>query len=72
MFRGKVAWEGEVEVFAVTGHPKAKHAYAWEHEADEGGRRYVAVLGVPPVNTAVDAVRAAVVAEIKRQMPPED
>jgi len=64
-FRGKVAWEGEVEVFAVTGHPKAAHAYAWEHETDEGNRAFVAVLGVPPVNSAQDAVRASIVAEAK-------
>jgi hypothetical protein len=34
-------------------------------ELDEGGRRYIAVLGVPPINRAVDAVRAAVVPDIK-------
>jgi len=28
VFRGKVAWEGAVEVFAVTGHPRATTAYA--------------------------------------------
>ena len=43
---------GEVEVFAVTGHPKAAHAHAWEHETDEGKRAFVAVLGIPPVNSA--------------------
>ena len=65
-FRGKVAWEGEVEVFAVTGQPKAAHAYAWEHETDEGNRAFVAVLGVPPVNSAQDAVRASIAAEHRR------
>jgi hypothetical protein len=62
-FRGKVAWEGEVEVFAVSGHPKAAHAYAWEHETDEGNRAFVAVLGVPPIKSAQDAVRASIAAE---------
>jgi hypothetical protein len=38
-------------------------AYAWAHETDAGGRRYVAVLGVPPINNAVDAVRASIAAE---------
>ena len=42
-------------------------AYAWSYETDEGGRRYVAVLGVPPISAALDAVRAAVVAENKRR-----
>jgi hypothetical protein len=27
--RGEVAWDGVVEVFAITGHPKAKRFYAW-------------------------------------------
>jgi len=67
MFRGEVAWEGDVEVFAVTGHPKAMHAYAWEYETDEGKRAFTAVLGVPPVNSAQDAVRAAIAAEHVRQ-----
>jgi len=65
-FQGKTVWEGMVEVFTVTGHPKAELAYAWSHETDEGGRRYVAVLGLPPINSARDAVRAAIAAETQR------
>lgn len=68
-FRGETVWEGVVEVFALQGHPQAETAYAWSHETDEGGRRYVAVLGVPPINSAVDAVRAAVVAEHRSRAP---
>jgi hypothetical protein len=62
-FQGQTAWEGVVEVFALKGHPKAGLAYVWSHETDEGGHRYVAVLGVPPVNSAQDTVRASIVAE---------
>jgi hypothetical protein len=61
--QGKVAWEGVVQVFRVHGHPKARYAYAWSHETDAGGRRHVAVLGIPPVNSAQDAVRASIAAE---------
>jgi hypothetical protein len=68
-FAGKTVWEGVVEVFSVRGHPRAGLVYAWSHDTDEGARRYVAVLGVPPVNTAVDAVRAGVMAEIKGRTP---
>jgi hypothetical protein len=64
-FNGQVVWDGVVEVFAVSGHSKAALAYAWSQETDDGGRRYVAVLGVPPISSAVDAVRAAVASEIK-------
>ena len=62
-FQGETVWEGVVEVFALKGHPKAGLAYAWSHETDEGGRRYVAVLGVPPIKSARDAVRASIAAQ---------
>jgi hypothetical protein len=61
-FRGELVWDGVVEVCDVRGHAVATRAYAWSHETDEGGRRYVAVLQVPPVVTPVDAVRAAIAA----------
>ena len=62
-FQGETVWEGVVEVFALKGHPKAGLAYGWAQETDEGGRRYVAVLGVPPISSAQDAVRASIAAE---------
>jgi hypothetical protein len=62
-YEGEVAWDGVVEVFALTGHPNATQAYAWSHETDDGGRRHVAMLQVPPVNSAADAVRAVIIAE---------
>lgn len=62
-FRGETVWEGDVEVFALQGHPKATTAYAWSHETDEGKLRHVAVLELPPIKSAVDAVRAAIVAQ---------
>ena len=55
-------------MFDLTGHPKAKRAYAWMHldgPADSLDR-YVAVLEIPPVVSAQTAVKAAIVAEIKR------
>ena len=61
-FRGETVWDGVVEVFDVRGHPVATQAFAWSHETDEGGRRYVAVLQVPPVVTPADAVRASIAA----------
>jgi hypothetical protein len=62
-FQGQVVWDGTVEVFDLTGHATASRAYAWSHEADSGGRRFVAVLHAPPVDTPLKAVRAALVAE---------
>ncbi len=65
-FEGQTVWESDVEVFALIGHPSATLAYTWAHETDEGGKRYVAVLGVAPIERAVDAVRAAIAAESRR------
>jgi hypothetical protein len=62
-YRGEIVWDGVFEVFAVIGHPNGTQACAWSHRTDHGGRRYVALLHVPPVNSAADAVRAAIVAE---------
>lgn len=64
---GRTVWEGEVQVFDVTGHPKAKRAYAWSHATEGERRRFVAVLGLPPVVDARTAVQAAVVAEYKKE-----
>lgn len=66
-FQGKTVWDGVVEVFDLKGHPKATRCYAWSHvhgEKDDQ-RRYVAVLEIPPVESAVTAVRAAIVEEFK-------
>ena len=66
-FQGQTVWEGVVEVFGLKGHPKAGLAYAWSYETDDGGRRYVAVLGVHPIKTAQDAVRVSIAAEHGRR-----
>jgi len=66
-FQGETVWKGEVEVFNIRGHPKASRAYAWAHvsgDKDEG-KRYVAVLETPPVDSPETAVRAAIMQEIK-------
>src|ERR671910_3650485 len=66
-FQGETVWQGDVEVFDIRGHPKAKRAYAWGHATGENdqARRYVAVLELPPVNSPQTAVKAAVMSEIQ-------
>jgi hypothetical protein len=63
-----------VEVFALSGHPKAKKAYAWSHrEGTNGqGERFVAVLEIPPVESPVTAVRASIVADGKKRKKVHD
>lgn len=59
VFKGQSVWEGDVEVFDLEGHPKAKRCYAWSHP--EGKEtRFVAVLEIPPVDSPRAAVQAAI------------
>ncbi len=68
-FNGQAVWQGEVEVFNLRRHPKAVRCYAWAHAEgeDDKAKRYVAVLELPPVESAQTAVRAAIVDEAKRK-----
>ena len=63
---GKTVWDGEVQVFDLVGHPKAARAYAWSHATDGTKRRFVAVLGLPPVVDARTALQTATVAQYKK------
>ncbi len=60
-------WSGYVEVFRLSGHPKAQRCYAWSQFTGEedGEMRYVAILELPPVDSPHAAVRAAIKAEMK-------
>lgn len=64
LFRGKVAWEGVVEAFELTGHPHAKRCYAWSF-MDKGEPQYVTVLEIPPVDSAQTAVQIAIAATMR-------
>ncbi len=67
-FQGQTVWAGEVEVFDLHGHPKAKRCYAWAHKEGKSDEqtRYIAVLEIPPVNSPVTAVMAAIVGTVKK------
>ena len=66
-FQGQTVWEGVVEVFELTGHPKASRAYAWSHDTGDldEPKRYVTVLHIAPVLSATMAVRAAIREEFR-------
>jgi hypothetical protein len=66
MFGPQTAWEGVVEAFALSGHPKAKRCYAWSYP-DAGETQYVTVLELPPVDSPTNAVRVAIAAEARRK-----
>jgi hypothetical protein len=63
-FLGHAVWEGTVHVFDLEGHPKATRAYAWSSPIEGSDkRRFYTVLHLDGIRSAVDAVRAAIVAE---------
>lgn len=57
-FEGETVWEGEVLAFELEGHPTANRCYAWEVDGE-----VTAVLAEGPVESAVDAVRASIMAD---------
>ena len=72
VFQGKTVWHGEVEVFNLAGHPKANRCYAWSHPEGLGGRgeRFVAVLEIPPVDSAKTAVQVQVASDVRSGYAP--
>jgi hypothetical protein len=57
-------WEGVVHVFDLAGHPTATRAYAWSSPIEGSTkRRFFAALHTERINSPVEAVRAAIVAE---------
>ena len=69
-FEGQMAWKGDVHVFDLKDHPTASRCYAWS-SAIEGSkkRRFYVVLQVPPVTSPVEAVRASIVQDYKKENP---
>jgi len=67
VFRRRVIWQGPVEVFDITGHPKAKRAFAWSHKSgkDDSDERFVAVREIPPVDSPQSAVKVAIAHEVR-------
>jgi hypothetical protein len=68
VFQGKTIWRGDVEVFDLNGHPKARRAYAWSHlDGPKDDRtQFVAVLEIPPVDSPQAAVKVAIAHEVRR------
>jgi len=63
-FEGRQVWRGTVHVFAIEGRPDASRCYAWSSPIEGSTkRRFFAVLHVPPINSPLAAVRAAIVKE---------
>jgi hypothetical protein len=63
-FRGHTVWKGVVEVFRVL-TPPPDRAYGWAVEST-AGPEYVAVIGNPPIDSPLAAVRAWIVSEARK------
>lgn len=63
-FRGQTVWQGVVEVFRVE-KPPPSVAYGWAVKGS-GEPDYVAVLGTPPIDSPLAAVRAWIVSQGKK------
>ena len=66
-FQGKTVWDGDVELFLIFGNLKSEQCYAWSHAegTNDQGERFVAVLKIPPVDSAEAAVRLQIVKDVK-------
>ena len=71
IFEGKMVWGGVVHVFDLVDNPKATRAYAWSSPIEGSTkRRFFAVLHIPPIDSPVAAVRAAIVQEHRSAVQP--
>jgi hypothetical protein len=65
VFQGKVVWEGNVELFKLYGAHFGEGCFAWGFFGDKGEWEATVVLQKPPIRTAEDAVRAAIVKQTR-------
>ena len=54
------AFNGDVEIFDLSGHPKASKAFGWAWKDEAGEIQYIGILNVPPIESPREAVQAAI------------
>lgn len=57
---GHTIWSGQVEIFRLSGHHAADRAYVWV-QREGGEEKYISVLNLPPVSSALQAVQTMLV-----------
>jgi hypothetical protein len=55
---GVILWKGKVECFKLQGHPQATLAFGWGFENAQKKIEYITVIGVPPLDNPISAVKA--------------
>ena len=63
VFSGQDRLAGDVEVFDLTGHPKAKRCYGWSYGEPE---EFITILELPLVDSPESAVKVGVAFQIKK------
>lgn len=63
VFQEQTVWKGDVEVFDLAGHPKAKRCYAWSYGEPE---QFITILELPPVDSPQSAVKVGIAHQIKK------
>ena len=66
---GQVVWQGKVEVFELKDHPQAKQAFGWGFQNSQNKTEYITVIGIPPLDTPLSAVKAFVASREKWAKP---
>jgi len=60
-------WEGSVSVFKVD-HAETDTCFAWSSPVEgSDNRKFYAVLKIPPVETAQDAVKASIIDDYRNR-----
>ena len=63
IFQGNTVWQGDVEVFDLTGHPMAKRCYGWSYGEPE---EFITILELPPVDSAQSPVKVGVAYQVRK------
>ena len=58
-----IVFSAEVELFALSGHPKAKRCYSWSYGEPE---EFITILELPPVKSALDAVQIGIAHQVNQ------
>jgi hypothetical protein len=64
--QGQTVWQGDVEVYDLSGHPEAKRCYGWAYGEPE---EFIVILELPPVTDAQSAVKAGIEYQIQNARP---
>lgn len=63
MVDGRTLWKGYVDIYAISDHPTAAHAFAWSWQ-ENGALRHATALAVAPTLSPHEAVHAALASRL--------